>query len=418
MAKVDYEYWNPDDLRILKENKINHGNTDNQAYKDVYHLNAQNIRSTYGMTDADDISVNQLDQYIALAEQNKQKRALLTNITGNTSVAPAVRQRADAIMNFNYNPDKDPAYKSYVDMYNRQGQSAAKQTLNNLNAANMGRNSSYSSAATAQVQQAYAQKATEMIPTLAEQAYNKLLQQYGIEKDIADTEYNRQLTAYQTLADDYTRGLTDKGLALSNERATIDNKKGNLDLKYYEDMLRNQVAMGEISLAEAEQLLRQQMVQTQIAEKYGMSDAGYNSEILRKSSLGYGTSSGRGSGGGSSGGSSATSKQFNMANKDAELSGWIYSNLGLDRETLYDDYALSNENANRNYTAVRKLQNSDVINYLLGELMSVGYSYNDAKKKIDEYKENVLKNLYRLENGDEPLEADIEDMMKKFKLYD
>ena len=33
----------------------------------------------------------------------------------------------------------------------------------------MGRNSSYSAAATAQVQQAYAQKASEMIPTLAEQ---------------------------------------------------------------------------------------------------------------------------------------------------------------------------------------------------------------------------------------------------------
>ena len=181
-------------------------------------------------------------------------------------------------------------------------------------------------------------------------------------------------------------------------------------------MLRNQVAMGEISLADAELLLRQQNVQTQIAEKYGMSDAGYNSEILRKSSLGYGTPSGGGSGGGSSGGSSATSKQFNMADKDNELSNWLYSNLAIDRDYIYDDYALGNENANVIYTAVRKLKDPKVIRYLTSELIAAGYTYDNAIKKINEYKTNVLSKLYRTENGTEPLEADIEDMMQEFGL--
>ena len=395
--------------RMAANKRIYHDPNSSQLHRDVAELNNTNILNYYGLSQEDNVPLYELEKYIADAKSQNQKKALLTDLSTNTSVAPAVRKRADAIMNFNYNPDKDPAYKSYVDMYNRQGQSAAKQTLNNLNAANMGRNSSYSSAATAQVQQAYAQKASEMIPTLAEQAYNKLLQQYGIEKDIADTEYNRKLTAYQTLADDYTRGLTDKGLALSNEKA-------ELDLKYYEDMLRNQVAMGEISLEEAELLLRQQIVQTQIAEEYGMSDAGYNSEMLRKSSLGYGTSSGGGSGGGSSGGSSATSKQFNMADKDNELSNWLYSNLAIDRDYIYDDYALGNENANVIYTAVRKLKDPKVIRYLTSELIAAGYTYDNAIKKINEYKTNVLSKLYRTENGTEPLEADIEDMMQEFGL--
>ena len=227
MSKVGYENWSPEHLYMLRENKINYGKTNNQAFKDVYNLNNKNIRASYGMADADDISVNQLDQYIALAEQNQQKNKLLTNLTNNTGVNPNVKKSADAIQNFAYNPNRDPAYQSYVDMYNRQGQSAAKQTLNNLNSANMGRNSSYSSAATAQVQQAYAKQASEMIPTLAQQAYERLVNNYSIARDMDDTQYNRALTGYQALADDYTRGLTDKQLELNNQMSEID-------LKYYE----------------------------------------------------------------------------------------------------------------------------------------------------------------------------------------
>lgn len=263
MSKVGYENWSPEHLYMLRENKINYGKTNNQAFKDVYNLNNKNIRASYGMADADDISVNQLDQYIALAEQNQQKNKLLTNLTNNTGVNPNVKKSADAIQNFAYNPNRDPAYQSYVDMYNRQGQSAAKQTLNNLNSANMGRNSSYSSAATAQVQQAYAGKASEMIPTLAQQAYERLMNNYSIARDIDDTQYNRQLTAYQTLSDANTRRLTDKQLELQleylPEQLKVDLESGKL---------ANQIAMLNIENMGYEN--RISAVAALIQETYGM----------------------------------------------------------------------------------------------------------------------------------------------------
>ena len=263
MSKVGYENWSPEHLYMLRENKINYGKTNNQAFKDVYNLNNKNIRASYGMADADDISVNQLDQYIALAEQNQQKNKLLTNLTNNTGVNPNVKKSADAIQNFAYNPNRDPAYQSYVDMYNRQGQSAAKQTLNNLNSANMGRNSSYSSAATAQVQQAYAGKASEMIPTLAQQAYERLMNNYSIARDIDDTQYNRQITAYQTLSDANTRRLTDKQLELQleylPEQLKVDLESGKL---------ANQIAMLNIENMGYEN--RISAVAALIQETYGM----------------------------------------------------------------------------------------------------------------------------------------------------
>lgn len=240
-----------EDAYKYADNKRNWGKTDSQLHRDVYTLNNQNIRDYYGIKE--DVPLSEVEKYIAGLEEAKQrtdtKKSLLTKVT-NTETNPSVKTAADAIMNFNYDPSRDAAYQAYVDMYNRQGQSAAKQTLNNLNAANMGRNSSYSAAATAQVQQAYAQKASEMIPTLAQQAYEKLMNNYSINKDMADSEYNRALTAYQTLADDYTRGLTDEQLRLNNRVAETELKwlDPNLELAYqqglisYDDMvLQNQL---------------------------------------------------------------------------------------------------------------------------------------------------------------------------------
>lgn len=243
---VGYENWQPQDLQRLYENKYIWHNS-----KDPYERQRANeenigIRSLYGMGDEDDIPIGELEYYRELAAKQKaydtSKDTLLKNITNSALNGDGnVRKSADALKNFNYNPDTDPAFRVYADAYNRQGQSAAKQTLNNLNAANMGRNSSYSSAATAQVQQAYAKKASEMIPTLAEQAYNKLLQQYNVEKDISDTMYNRQLNAFGAVSNQEAQDI-------ANDIQRINREKGKIELEYYPDQLKNDVESGKLAI--------------------------------------------------------------------------------------------------------------------------------------------------------------------------
>lgn len=182
-----------------------HKNAGNKEAQDYYHQENMKLKERYGIGEEDDISLGQLKTYIAAAEKQQgrdaQKQGLITNLS-KTEYSPRVQKIASEVENFKYDPTKDEAYQSYVDMYGRQGQSAAKQSLSQINSMNMGRGSSYSGAVAAQVQQAYTQKATEMIPTLAEQAYNKLLQKYSIAKDMEDTQRNRDLQLYETLRAD------------------------------------------------------------------------------------------------------------------------------------------------------------------------------------------------------------------------
>ena len=291
---LGYEKWKPNDLQKLYENKYIWHNSKDQTERAKANEENKNLRAMYGMTDNDDISIGELSYYRDIAQRQKMyddnKSSLLKNITnGAQNIDENVRNSADALANFNYNPSADPVYQSYADMYNRQGQSAAKQTLNNLNSANMGRNSSYSAAATAQVQQAYAQKASEMIPTLAEQAYNKLLQQYGIERDISDSMYNRQLNAYGTIANQEAQDI-------ENDIQRINRESSKIQLEYLPEQFKNDLESGKIAI-ELQKLNTESMtyenrisaVAALIQETYGMklADAEYvakqlETELLRR----------------------------------------------------------------------------------------------------------------------------------------
>ena len=261
-----------EDAYKYADNKRNYAkDTVNQG---VYQLNNQNIRDYYGITE--DVPLSTVADYISTLETiegknkaNAQKNALITKIT-NPNVSDKVKGTADAVKNFSYNPNADVVYQSYADMYNRQGQSAAKQTMANIAATNMGRGSSYGSAASAQVQQAYAKQATDMIPQLAQQAYERLMTNYSIDKDIEDTEYNRAVTGYQTLAEDNTRQLTDEQLRINNEAALKE-------LEYLSPTLAQQYKAGEISLEEAKfnlELLKKYGEQQMLASMYKGSGGG------------------------------------------------------------------------------------------------------------------------------------------------
>ena len=272
-----------EDAYKYADNKRNYAkDTVNQG---VYQLNNQNIRDYYGITE--DVPLSTVADYISTLEiiegknkANAQKNALITKIT-NPNVSDKVKETADTVKNFSYNPNADVVYQSYADMYNRQGQSAAKQTMANLAASNMGRGSSYGSAATAQVQQAYAKQATDMIPQLAQQAYERLVNNYTIDKTIEDSEYNRAVTGYQTLADDKTRQLTDEQLDLNNQAAKIE-------LAYLPTTLRQQVESGEITLEQAR-------LQLALDKKYADQERQAALANMYRSGSGGGGSSGVGS---------------------------------------------------------------------------------------------------------------------------
>ena len=241
---LGYENWKPDDLAKLYANKnIWHNTTDENEKRRANEENKK-LRAMYGMGDEHDVSIGELSHYRNLVNrQNAQaehKNELLRNITDDAMVTNAnVRNAANKVANFNYNPYTDVVYQSYADMYNRQGQSAAKQTLNNLNASNMGRNSSYGAAATAQVQQAYAQKVSDMIPQLAQQEYDRLVQNYGMERDLTDSLYNRQLNAYNAIANQESQDI-------ANDIQKYNRNVAKLQLEYLPLQLKQDLESGEL----------------------------------------------------------------------------------------------------------------------------------------------------------------------------
>ena len=272
---LGYENWKPDDLAKLYANKnIWHNTTDENEKRRANEENKK-LRAMYGMGDEHDVSIGELSHYRSLVNrQNAQaehKNELLRNITDSAVTADAnVRNAANKVANFNYNPYTDVVYQSYADMYNRQGQSAAKQTLNNLNASNMGRNSSYGAAATAQVQQAYANKVSEMIPQLAQQEYDRLVQRYGMERDIADSLYNRQLNAYNAAVNQEIQDI-------ENDIRKYNRDATKLQLEYMPLQLKQDLESGalgiELSKLQIENMgykNRKDAIAALIQETYGM----------------------------------------------------------------------------------------------------------------------------------------------------
>ena len=272
---LGYENWKPDDLAKLYANKnIWHNTTDENEKRRANEENKK-LRAMYGMGDEHDVSIGELSHYRSLVNrQNAQaehKNELLRNITDSAVTADAnVRNAANKVANFSYNPNTDVVYQSYADMYNRQGQSAAKQTLNNLNASNMGRNSSYGAAATAQVQQAYAQKVSDMIPQLAQQEYDRLVQNYGMERDIADSLYNRQLNAYNAAVNQEIQDI-------ENDIRKYNRDATKLQLEYMPLQLKQDLESGalgiELSKLQIENMgykNRKDAIAALIQETYGM----------------------------------------------------------------------------------------------------------------------------------------------------
>lgn len=119
----------------------------------------------------------------------------------------------EKIMNrekFSYDAANDPLYQQYREMYTREGKAAMQDTMGQAAALTGGYGSTYAQSVGQQQYDAYLQKLGEVVPELysqARQAYNdegdRMMQQYQMVGDMADTEYNR----YQDALSQYWQDL-------------------------------------------------------------------------------------------------------------------------------------------------------------------------------------------------------------------
>lgn len=138
------------------------------------------------------------------------------------SVDPVYKQQSDrlydAINNFSYNPETDAEYQAFAKAAKRQSASAQKDTYAAMTKASGGRNNSYAAAATAQVGQSYAQKINDYAQTLADKAYQRLVEKYKMAKsneNDANAAAEAQYEKYMKLGD----------ADVKNKRAILDGER-------------------------------------------------------------------------------------------------------------------------------------------------------------------------------------------------
>lgn len=231
------------------------------------HADNEKLRQMYGIG-SDDLNYSSFNENVLNDRYRQQNNRYLKKLS-STYKSPYQRQKeldAEAVRNFSYDPEQDSLYKSYRDMYTRQGLSAQDKTVSNLTALSGGRNNSWASAAAAQVGQAYAQKSTDMIPQLAEAAYNRLLQRYNISKDMDNTDYSRyadQWNRDKSMADTYYNMLnSERENTRADERQAWDRETNALDTDYK----RFYYGM-EKEFAPTERLLQRRSLENQLKQQ-------------------------------------------------------------------------------------------------------------------------------------------------------
>ena len=126
----------------------------------------------------------------------------------------------DEIVNqkaFSYDPELDPSYKAYENMYRREGDRASKSTLADISTA-QGGVSSYAASAAQQAANAYAQGLTDKIPELEALAYQK----YSADRN---DKYN-QLNSLMALDNlEYGRYIDDRNFDYQIDRDKVSDKR-------------------------------------------------------------------------------------------------------------------------------------------------------------------------------------------------
>lgn len=204
------------------------------------------MRDGYGAAE-DTMNYNEFVSKMANSSQYYDKAKKL-------EVNPVYKRQSDmlydAVNNFSYDAENDPAFKAYSDAANRQSAASQKNTYANLAKMSGGRNSSYASAAVAQVGQAYADKINDYAQTLAKEAYNKLLERYKLsndnyEKAVEENDklYDRYMKMGDTEVKNNRNALSDWQ---SMKKEELDMRDSDLDYKTKLDKYEAQLISNKI----------------------------------------------------------------------------------------------------------------------------------------------------------------------------
>lgn len=175
-------------------------------------------------------------RYYKSQSSSTPKAPTLTELYGQ------IQSRPD----FQYDVSTDPLYQQYKDRYIQLGKTSMKDTMGQAAALTGGYGSSYAQGVGQQAYDRYMQGLSDKVPELYSAAYsrwqdegNRLMQQYGLAKDVESTAYGRQQDSYQQL---YSMILstgyqpTDDELAAANMPRDIANRLRTIAIMRNEDL--------------------------------------------------------------------------------------------------------------------------------------------------------------------------------------
>ena len=239
---------------------------------------------------------------------------------------------------FSYDLNGDVLYQQYKNQYAQQGQMAMMDTMGQAAALTGGYGSSYGQSVGQQAYQGYLQQLNDVIPELYGMAldqYNaegdRMVQQFGMLGDMADTEYGRyqddlaqywqSLAFQQQQADDaYTRGFNEWQTAYQNQYQAG----------------RDQVSDQQWQQAFDYQQGRDQVADQQWQKEFNEAKRQYDQQYaLQKSASSDGSSSGGGSSKGSSSKSSSSGGGYDNGGLTSAQVKALQKKLGVTADGYY-----------------------------------------------------------------------------------
>ncbi len=150
--------------------------------------------------------------------------------------ADDISRTTNAVKNWKYNPEDDPAYQAYKEMYTRNGAEARDNTYGSLAARTGGYGNSAAIAASAGAYNDYMKQLNDKIPELAMQDYARKMDELNLYGSPAYL-YGRQANAAYTDTNMVQAALTD------DYNRNVDSKKLQYDYQVFQDD-RDQRAWG------------------------------------------------------------------------------------------------------------------------------------------------------------------------------
>ena len=172
-----------------------------------------------------------------------------------------VIERLDALEKreaFSYNPNDDPVYLAYKDMYITEGNRATQSAIANYSANTGGYVNSAAMTAGAMANQYYASQLANTVPTLAEMAYQRYRDSYQSELDMIDRLINTYEAEYKTAAD-VNKQMIDNAnysaaAAVQRDEAAYEREQSEFE-RYWKELKNEQ----DYNTQEREDYWREQM---------------------------------------------------------------------------------------------------------------------------------------------------------------